>query len=195
MIVQSETRNSTDPGGGIDTSVLRSPLLRAAVEIWDAARQPGETLPLKERLDIVGLGRAGLMPIMWLVEREVDGTWRYRVSGESINAIHGRSLAGRTIGDVADPAKVADISRRWSRCIDERVILHTFGRIFGLSGTHSGERVVLPLLGEGPGTAYVLGITDGRLARALPSDALANADRPTRGHENDVSDWIPIAPR
>jgi len=194
MTVLPDATGPEEPIGD-DLSVILSPRLQAAVEIWNEARLPGEVLARKERLDIVRLGRAGLMPIIWLVERGEDALWRYRVSGEAINGIHGRSLAGLTIDEIAAPDKLASIYRRWNRCVDEQVILHSFGRIFGRNGTYSGERLVLPMVGESAGTVFLLGATDGRLAPALMSAALSSPSRPIRGHENDSSDWIRITPR
>lgn len=146
-------------------------------------------LPTKRWIDPVKLARAGVMPILWLVQREEAGAWRYRLCGEQINAIHGKSLSGKYLSEVADPAGVQEITERWNRCVDDNLILRTYGHVYGAAGRHTGERIVLPVRGNASGQFFVLGGTDGALEHQS-----ASAARPRRGHLNVESAFLKIEP-
>lgn len=161
-----------------------SPILIRFMEIWFDAREPGERLPQKQNIDPVLLGRAGALPIIWLVERDASGTWRYRLSGEQINAIHGASLSGRALADLAQPDQATQIARRWDRCVDEPIGLRAKGHIYGKQHIYEGERVVLPLAGDDPEQCFILGVTDGELSQYGPLDKVEP------GHRNAETTWI-----
>jgi len=164
---------------------IESPELLAFVRIWNEIRSGPDTLPTKEDLDPVLLGRAGLLPFLWLVERQPDGDWRYRLAGESINGLHGHSLRGRTITEVFGAGRDRQVGRRWSFCIDDRMALRTYGRIYGHKQTYTGERIVLPLKGR-PAGDYIIGLTIGEFA--VQSQTRSGG----LGFNNLESDWIPL---
>jgi hypothetical protein len=174
----------------MDFAGIKSPILRGLLEVWRNSRHPGELLPAKRWIDPVKLARVGAMPILWLVQREESGAWRYRLCGERINAIHGRSLSGKCLSEVADPARVQEITERWNRCVDENLVLRTYGHIYGAAGRHTGERIVLPVRGNASGQFFILGGTDGALEHQSES-----ATRPRRGHLNVESAFLKIEPR
>jgi hypothetical protein len=166
---------------------ITSSRLARFYEIWSAARRPTEIIPQKSAIDVVQLGRAGILPIVWLVEREQPNAWRYRISGETINEIHGRSLAGKMIAELADPDRIQEIAERWGRVVDEPAMLHTFGEIYGKIAIYTGERIVLPLIDVEAGRSFILGATDGRLDYDFANQ------RPNVGHRNHFSDWVSLA--
>ena len=54
---------------GLDAVCAERPLLLAFLEVIDAALDPATGLPVRSRIDIVRLGRKGVLPNVWMIER------------------------------------------------------------------------------------------------------------------------------
>lgn len=147
-----------------DAGQVRAPKLLRLINLWHAARDGGAGLPRKSRIDAVDLGGAGLLAQIWLVERQPDRRLVYRLAGEEINAVFGRSIAGLTLDDLIEPEDAAVVSRRWHRLLDDGLVLHAIGDVYSDAGRlFSGERVVLPLTDDDGLPCFLIGVTDYRL--------------------------------
>lgn len=172
-----------------DASQVRAPKLLRLINLWHAARGGDAGPPRKSRIDAVDLGSAGLMAQIWLVERQPDRRLVYRLAGEEINAVFGRSIAGLTLDDLIDPEEAAMIARRWHRLLDDGLILHAIGDVYSDAGRlFSGERVVLPMTDDDGLPCFLIGVTDYRLV-----DPAEMAVPPTRiGASGARRSFIPI---
>lgn len=143
------------------SKIVKSPLLRAFVDIWCGARTGGADIPAKSAIDPVDLGRAGLMPYTWLVEREQSGRFKYRVSGSEVDAVYCCSVTGRYADEILTPETRDMITRLWSRILDERLGFHSLGNLT-VSGVLpiAGERLSLPLTDDKGTPRYIFGITE-----------------------------------
>lgn len=147
-----------------DASRVLAPKLRRLINIWHAARDGGARPPRKSLIDPIDLGRARLLAWIWLVERRPDRALVYRLAGEEINAVFGRSIARASLQELLAPAEARMIERRWHRVLDDRVMLHTVGDVYSETGNlYSGERIALPLTDEAGVTRFLIGATDYRL--------------------------------
>jgi len=157
-----------------DASGVRAPKLRRLINLWLAARDDGTAMPRKASIDAIDLARAGLLPQIWLVERQADRRLVYRLAGEEINAVFGRSIAGAGLEDLMLPAQAEVVVARWNRVLDEALAMHAVGEVYSESGIlFSGERIVLPLTDDQGAPHFLIGATDYRLIgsedRAAPS--------------------------
>lgn len=165
---------------------IETPLLRHFLRCWLTIRPGPDGVPAREDLDPIRLGPE-LLPVVWIVERDAEGEWRYRLVGEQINELHGYSLRGKSVTDVFGAARRRTVGPRWSFCVDAGYALRTYGNIYGPQKVYSGERLVLPLIGRRGGAAMLLGATVGRYQTpAGPSPGGS-------GFRNFESDWIPLS--
>lgn len=157
------SRADGEPRHG-DAGELPAPKLRRLVALWHAARGGAAGPPRKSAIDAIDLGKAGLLPQVWLVARQPDGRLVYRLAGEDINAVFGRSIAGCTLEELLDPDEAAVITARWHRVLNELVAMHTVGDVYSETGSlYRGERVVLPLADDDGTPRFLIGATDYRL--------------------------------
>ncbi|GHD53895.1 hypothetical protein GCM10017083_30810 [Thalassobaculum fulvum] len=147
-----------------DTSRVRAPKLRRLINLWHAARDGDAGMPRKARIDPIDLARAGLLPQIWLVERQPDRRLVYRLAGEEINAVFGRSVAGAALEDLIERSQAEVVVGRWNRVLDEALVMHAVGEVYSDAGNlYSGERVVLPLADEQGAPMFLIGATEYRL--------------------------------
>jgi hypothetical protein len=147
-----------------DASRVRAPKLRRLINLWHVARDGDAGMPRKARIDPIDLARAGLLPQIWLVERQPDRRLVYRLAGEEINAVFGRSVAGAALEDLIERSQAEMVVGRWNRVLDEALVMHAVGEVYSDAGNlYSGERVVLPLADEQGAPMFLIGATEYRL--------------------------------
>lgn len=172
-----------------DASGVCAPKLRRLINLWLAAREAGAAIPRKARVDPIDMARAGLLPQIWLVERQPDRRLVYRLAGEEINAVFGRSIAGATLEDLMSQPQAEIVVARWNRVLDEALVMHAVGEVYSDAGNlYSGERIVLPLADDDGAPHFLIGATDYRLLGSGDKTA-----RPTRADLRGVRrSFIPL---
>lgn len=131
------------------------------INIWAAARADRRLAPFKNSIDPIDLGRAQLLPQVWLVHRDADRRFAYRLAGEEINAVFGRTINGLSPSEMFEPDQAVLVAARWHRLLDESLGSHTVGEVYSETGHHYvGERIALPLADENGTLCFVLGATD-----------------------------------
>jgi hypothetical protein len=138
---------------------LQDPGLRMLYEYWLTLAHGAKGLPSVQRFDPLHLPR--LLPNVWIIEVEpATRRFRMRLTGENINAIYGRSIAGLYFNDVFQPGDVEIIVARYSRALTQPAIFHASGSVYAAGGNLTvGERLGLPMLGREGQTNTLLGAT------------------------------------
>ena len=138
---------------------IQDPGLRLLYEYWLDLATTADALPLVQSFDALHLPK--LLPNIWIVEVEpATNRFRMRLTGENINAIYGRSIAGLYFKDVFQPGDVEIIVARYSRALSEPAIFHASGSVYAAGGNLTvGERLGLPMLGREGQTNILLGAT------------------------------------
>ena len=114
-------------------------------------------------MDPIDLGRAGLLPRVWIVERVAPGEFRFRLAGEHVNKVFRGSIAGLTLSDLFDGETAAHIGSRWDRVLDEHLLSHSRGTIRTNGNIHHvGERLSLPLAATDGSSRFLIGGNDQR---------------------------------
>src|SRR4029453_16031863 len=102
---------------------LQDPGLRLLYEYWLDLAETADGLPSVE--SFVPLHLPKLLHNGWIIEVEpASRRFRMRLTGENINAIYGRSIAGLYFQDVFQPGDVEIIVARYSRALTEPAIFH-----------------------------------------------------------------------
>jgi hypothetical protein len=138
---------------------IQDPGLRLLYDYWRDLAKAGDGLPSVQRFDPLHLPK--LLPNVWIVEVEpATRRFRMRLTGENINAIYGRSIAGLYFQDVFQPGDVEIIVARYTRALSEPAIFHASGSVYAAGGNLTvGERLGLPMLGREGRTNTLLGAT------------------------------------
>ena len=161
---------------------LQDPGLRLVYEYWLDLADEADGLPSVQSFDPLHLPK--LLPNIWIIEVEpASKRFRMRLTGENINAIYGRSIAGLYFNDVFQPGDAEIIVARYSRALSEPAIFHASGSVYAAGGNLTvGERLGLPMLGREGRTNTLLGATVYRsplekIAAVRLSDAEPNFHR------------------
>ena len=138
---------------------LQDPGLRLLYDYWLGLAEAADGLPAVQAFDALTLPR--LLPNLWILEVETGtNRFRMRLTGENINAIYGRSIAGLYFKEVFQPGDVEIIVARYSRALGEPAIFHASGMVYAAGGSLTvGERLGLPMLGREGRTNTLLGGT------------------------------------
>ena len=138
---------------------IQDPGLRLFYDYWHDLAKVGDGLPSVQRFDPLHLPK--LLPNVWIVEVEpATRRFRMRLTGENINAIYGRSIAGLYFQDVFQPGDVEIIVARYTRALSEPAVFHASGSVYAAGGNLTvGERLGLPMLGREGRTNTLLGAT------------------------------------
>lgn len=84
-----------------------------------------------------------------------------RLAGDRIEAIFGKSFRHTPLSEVFPPEQYEDVFRRAKRVIEEPAIFYGGGLVFHqLARYGTGERVILPLAGDGIRSDGLLGCTE-----------------------------------
>jgi hypothetical protein len=138
---------------------LQDPGLRLLYEYWLDLADGAKGLPSVQSFDPLYLPR--LLPNAWILEVEpATSRFRMRLTGENINAIYGRSIAGLYFKEVFQPGDVEIIVARYTRALTEPSVFHASGLVYAAGGNLTvGERLGLPMLGREGRTNTLLGAT------------------------------------
>lgn len=154
-------------------SRLQSRALVDLFEHWDAIRD-GTLMPSRAALDPTTMPYS--LPYIWMGDvNGACGDFIYRLAGEALNTLHGRSLKGCSIAEVVPIARRHLICARFERAVGTPAVVYNFGQVYAeLAHHYLGERLILPL-GRPDGTVtQLIGATYwvwGGAGLALPEGA------------------------
>jgi hypothetical protein len=140
-------------------SGIKSPDLRFVVHHWNevrgARRMPGWS-------DICPARIVRQLPIIWayIYDAETD-SFTGRLAGDRIETIFGKSFRQTPLASIFPPDQYRDVFERAKRVVSEPAIFHGEGQVFRQVDRFGyGERVMLPLAGDGVHADGVLGCTE-----------------------------------
>lgn len=139
--------------------ILADERLKALYAYWLALAKEAGGLPAVQSFDPLRLPR--VLANIWILEvAPENGRFRMRLAGEDINAVYGRSIAGRYFADLFAPTEIDLIITRYRRALGEPAIFTARGAIYAAAGRLTdGERLCLPMLGRNGVTNTLLGAT------------------------------------
>jgi hypothetical protein len=134
------------------------PRILRFLDAWRAARG-GALAPVRTDFDPSAV--ADLLAWIWLARFEEEvGDFVYRLAGEEVNAIWGRSLRGVALADLLGPADHPTVLQRWFEIL-EGPSLHyglTKERLSALENK-SAERLLAPLADPDGRICWVIGLS------------------------------------
>jgi hypothetical protein len=137
---------------------IRSPLLREVAAHWSKAKA-GKRLPAWKNIDPIALARH--LPNLWSWRYEADhDRFVGRLAGEEINELFGRNLRGVPMEEFFAGCRYETIFERHKRVVSGPCVMRQRGLVFNHVGRlGSGERIILPLSGDGLRADGIIGAT------------------------------------
>lgn len=119
----------------------------------------GFGVPRKSALDPSAF--ASLLPYVYVCVRDAQRTLRYRLAGEHVQTIFGRSLRGLTLDDfVKDPQSRIRTGRTFDAVLDRGCMALGYGRVYQcMDRVVVGTRLVLPLRSGDGAPDMLIGVT------------------------------------
>ena len=139
---------------------IRSPALRAIAVHWDEVRG-AKKMPSWQ--DLRPRAFAPFLRLVWAYKFDTDSQeFISRLAGESITRAYGKSFRGLSLAQIHTPQDRYEAARiMLLRVISEPAIFLGQGRIYKFNEEYrSGERIVLPLSGDGLVGDGVFGATE-----------------------------------
>lgn len=135
---------------------VRKPQSQLLLGHW-LDRRSGRVAPARPDIDPTAI--ADILPGIWVCDfLPAERRFRMRLAGEDVNQIYGYSIRNHYFEDIITPSMLPEVLRRYRRVVEEPAILLCSGQIYLASGRWVvGERLVLPLLGEGGALMHVIG--------------------------------------
>lgn len=139
-------------------SALDDATLAQVFGCWTSWRGE-EPIPSRAAVEPLDLGKS--LPYVWLCERDGQTRlYRYRVVGEAVNRLYGRSLSGRAPAEVLPEETVLALHRRFDRVLGDGVIVHTVSPQTLHDRRHAlVKRLYMPLRGTSGRSDTVFGCT------------------------------------
>jgi hypothetical protein len=139
-------------------------------------------MPSRRDIDAVRLGP--VLPIIWISEYEpAAGTFRYRLAGEEVNRVWGRSVAGCLLSDFVLPERFKPTNDAFLKVLREEAALISSGPVYRCTDRIGlGERLVLPLSSDGETADGLLGATH--------SETMVDLDQASMSEQ--VTSYVPI---
>ncbi len=116
-------------------------------------------MPRRNDIDALRLGP--VLPYIWLSDyEEAQGTFRYRLAGEEVNAVFGTRITGLLLSDMVMGERFSAVNSLFLRVLTERMALHAEGPVYRCTDKMTlGERLVLPLSSDGVTADGLVGVT------------------------------------
>ncbi len=133
--------------------------LAALLEIWRRMKGPDVRTPARTAVDPVALGRAGLLPDVWVIEKIRAAEFQFRLVGENIRLNFEKNLIGRPIGEIFDARSTDLWTEHYTAIIDGDHIHYSEGEVStrGIP-VYYGHRVLLPLSDEEGRNRFCIGV-------------------------------------
>jgi len=132
-----------------------SEILRTVFRHWNDARGD-RAMPSRNDIDPYRLGRA--LPNVWLYERDEDGEFSCRLSGEQINRAHSQSIMKRPAREVLGPDYDYPIRQRMNFVLDTPAVL--FASMAAPADGRSVTRISLPLCNSDGRPTFTFGASE-----------------------------------
>lgn len=144
-------------------AAIESQALSAVFAHWQAARRD-RLMPAWRDIDAAAIGKYLSMVWAWRFDT-AKGIFIGRLAGEEIVAVMGKEIRGRPLAQCFPADAAPLIHDRYKAVIDGPQIMHSTSHVHMKTGRHgAGERLVLPLAGDGVTGDGVLGVTEYRLS-------------------------------
>jgi hypothetical protein len=143
--------------------------LKAIAQHWNSAR--GKNL-IPRWTDIRPAAIARQLPIVWCYFYDPDqNEFIGRLGGEAITRVFGRSIKGAKLSELAPIIGPDNLALRLKRVLREPALFSAFGPMFAQGEQYGvGEQIIMPLASDGIVGDAVIGATDYKMRRYLPSD-------------------------
>jgi len=160
---------------------IRSQRLRTLLEHYLEVRG-ARRMPSRRDIDAVRLGP--VLPIIWISEYEsAAATFRYRLAGEEVNRVWGRSVAGCLLSDFVLPERFKPTNDAFLKVLREELALIASGPVYRCTDRIGlGERLVLPLSSNGETADGLIGATH--------SETMVDLDQASMSEQ--VTSYVPI---
>ena len=165
---------------------LTSPSLRAMVAHWGAARG-ARAMPSWQQLSPARMARQ--LPIIWVYKYDAAGShFTGRLAGDVITRGFAKSFRGTRLEDLHPATTLPTVHAYMTRVVREPSLYMCRGVLFRQADrTGSGERIMLPLAGDGVHGDGVLGASDYHYP-------VANADYAPIELLTEGEQWHSLAP-
>lgn len=142
-----------------------------------------KAMPSRQDIDALRLGP--VLPFIWLSDYEAEAeTFRYRLAGEEVNAVFGQRITGALLSNLVQGPRFGSVNGLFLRVLQEKMGLLVVGPVYRCTDRMTlGERLVLPLSGDGETADGLVGVTVRKESVDLTS-AEANADQ--------IYDFVPV---
>jgi hypothetical protein len=143
--------------------------LKAIAQHWNSAR--GKNL-IPRWTDIRPASIARQLRIVWCYSYDADqNEFIGRLGGEAITRIFGRSMKGAKLSELTPIIGRDNLALRLKRVMQEPALFSAFGPMFMHGEQYGvGEQIIMPLASDGVVRDTVIGATDYKMRRYLPSD-------------------------
>jgi hypothetical protein len=147
---------------------IKSPDLLGIAEYWNAARH---RLPMPGWGDIRPSKIAPQLCNIWVYRYDrAEDAFTGRLAGDRIEMLFGKSFRGTPMSELYPSQDYPRLFARAKRVVCDPALYHGDGMVFRhLSKTSRGERIMLPLAGDGTNGDGVLGATIYQTASGLPA--------------------------
>jgi hypothetical protein len=141
-----------------DFGHVKNPDLRRLVAYW-LDQRGSRCMPARADIDPIDI--PWILSRLWLCDFLPESRrFKYRLAGEEINRAVNRNLKGRYLDEVVISKELDWINRKFQKTAEGPFITHDSGRVYLLDHTMVlGERIILPLSGDGETTECLLGAT------------------------------------
>jgi hypothetical protein len=141
--------------------LAEAPRCAALLDIWKGSRDGDRTVPTRSGLDPIVLARAGLLPYVWILERDAGEALRYRLIGEGIRRHFAAAIRGRYLHEVYGPEMLAMVASRSVRVMASREVLFTSGIVYrDRAPIYYARRILMPLGDEDGAVRFLIGTVD-----------------------------------
>lgn len=139
------------------------------LEVWKGACASSTQLPRKSDIDPIDLGRAGLMPYLWIMEKVGEGDFRFRLTGEQARKNFRSNPIGKRLEELHDEKTTRNRKALLEKVIGEGNAAYSLGStIIDGHPIFLTDRIVLPLADDTGEIRYSIGaFEDVKLRRGL----------------------------
>lgn len=139
------------------------------LEVWQGACASSTRLPRKSDIDPIALGRARLMPYLWIMEKVDEGDFRFRLIGELARKNFRSNPIGRRLEELHDEKTARNRKAVLEKVIGEGNAAYSLGStIIDGNPVFLTDRIVLPLTDDTGAIRYSIGaFEDVELRRGL----------------------------
>jgi hypothetical protein len=138
-----------------------APRCAALLDIWKVAREGDRPIAARAALDPIVLAKAGLLPFVWILERDPSNSYFYRLIGEGVRRNFNMAMRGKHLHEIFDEDTTALVASRCDRILADREVMFSTGRVFRDDEViYSARRLMLPLSDEDGVPRYLIGTVD-----------------------------------